>query len=352
MEEETKETNNQVKAEPKPKRARLVMIFGVTLALVMAVLVVFLKVKKEKKAIVPEVPVPKFSSPYKTLVGQYLVEFDLDPERLSLPPSLSVFEIQESPLDEIFIRDLAENLGFADEPLVNQDPLLGDTWLYFGTGYSLRVIPGKKIIDFKTGLTPRGTFIGSIDEDLAQNKALAFLEDNGFLETSDLTLHKITPIAVGLEGHIDPNGSPTMVSLSFVKTFNGFKVLAASAETGIVNVTLNADYEILSVYLDDLPVVSQGSAYPTKSFDEVVSSSEKEASLQSLADGKLNPSDVVIRVSKIVITDIEVAYVQEIASPETYLQPVYLLKGTATLEDGSKVKALMYLPALKRNYLR
>jgi len=158
---------------------------------------------------------------------------------------------------------------------------------------------------------------------------------------------QLRELSIGPGGHTTTDEKqPNTISVSFIKKIDNIPVFASSYETGEININFNADKEIISVYIDDIPQIFGKQNYPALSKDQLVASL-KSATLQSLNNGKINIADIDLgMVQKARIKNITIAYLQEYRIDQTSLQPVYVLQGEASLADGTSVPTVFYLPAL------
>jgi hypothetical protein len=104
--------------------------------------------------------------------------------------------------------------------------------------------------------------------------------------------------------------------------------------------------QIFSVYFDSVPDYKIDKNFTLKTINEIENEAEL-AVLQSLNDGKIEllelPENFVKSAS---IERVEIVYLQEVSSTQTFLQPVFLLQGTAVLLDNQEVPVTLSLPAL------
>lgn len=329
------------------KKFKLTLFLLIGFVAIMFLLNFFKKEEKPEDITITtqELPTPKIETSYE---GIFQIRFQVDKDKLDLPPTLPVYKLIKDPLTEDKIEALAKNLGFTKEPFVGEDAIDGTTYLYYSNSGRLRVVPYKRIIDLKIYKSDSNSFSEIPNNEELKELALNFLQKNNIVNNpNSFDLYKIQPLSLGPGGHFVENVDPNQINIVFVKSVDNYPILSPTAETGIVTVSINSKMEVVSVYFDDLPGYKKGDNHPALSFDEIVNAARSKSTIQSIADGKiflfkLDSADVQV----VTINQIEIAYLQENDPEQLLLQPVFLLKGTVKLKSREESQTVtLYLPA-------
>ena len=80
---------------------------------------------------------------------------------------------------------------------------------------------------------------------------------------------------------------------------------------------------------------------------------ELYSTIQSVNDGKADIADInQSDIKNVVVKSTDIAYVLEIKPDAQYLQPVFILKGTASYGSGEPQAVTLYLPAISNLYFK
>lgn len=267
------------------------------------------------------------------------------------PSSLRVYKIERSEWTREEAMQIASNLGVNENFFETKDAIFGTLFLFYGESSSLRIAPSQHIIDFK--------YFNITEEALSPVPASAQLEQiaKNFLldkkvvsDLNGLSVNKAGPLSIRMHMDENTNLPPNAASVSFLTKIDGYPLYGSSYSTGVISVTLNSNLEVFSLYAD-LPEKVVPDVYsPTKSLSYLAENGSSEAVIQSLDDGEIDVSDISGNlVQHILVNEIEIGYLQELRNDAEYLQPVFHLKGLATLSSGRAVAVALYIPAVLSN---
>jgi|GEM_PF-6365677 len=335
---------NKVKDFFNPKRVFLLV------ALTTAGMIVFFTVTKE----VPETSMPSSTPTLQKIkiqagYGQKnaFVIFDSNAS-FNLPKYLKIYKIENLPFTveeaHLFAKKLETDQSFFE---VN-DAIFGKLFLFSGENSSLRIAPSQHILDYKKfNITDENLKSLPKTEELVEI-ALSFLLEKQLIPNKEyITFSNIKALSIREHLEENPTSQPNAISISFLTKIESYPLYGSSYNTGVVNVTLNNELKVFRVYADLPEKITSSDIYPTKDLEYLKKNASTEAIIQSLDNGRIDVSDLSGGlVKQIEINEIEIGYLQETTVDAKYLQPVFHLKGNATLLTGVKVNATLYMPAI------
>lgn len=334
-----------------------IFVFIIFLAILVTIAGLILKqIKDRGKNKTPVVVKKVLSEPQiiKYYEGDLPMEFNINENELKLPVELPVYFLEQQPFDKALVDKISKSLGLTVEPIVTEDAIFGETYIYSHKESYLRILPNQRIVDYKTGIPLSGSVLQSKDEEEIKNQALSkvsFL--NSILPTQELVIHKIRPLSLGFMGELTSEGVPNALSVSFIKKIDNYPILGASAETGVLHIVLNSEDKLYLAYLDDLPKISGSNLYKLKTFDEIKTGAPIYSSIQSVNNGLLEPSSLGEgSIEKIIVTQVGIAYLQTIEKNQESLQPIFILSGKINFKTGETYPVRLYLSAISKNYYR
>jgi len=303
---------------------------------------------RSQPAVIPleRLPQPKIESPSRE--ASLKIESRLQSDKISIPNKLPVYTLSTTPVSLEESVQIATNLGFTGSPQVLNDARFGTVYIWSeAANGNLRIVPTTHIIDYKTPLaTPKtGTTFQPEEETVA--KAKRFLISRSLTTEDKLSLPKVRYIAITDESYAEVNQDlADLVDIIFIETINGYQLVNPTTEIGTINVKIDRNNNIVSVYVDKADQIVSAADYKVKTFSELVLSLGA-AKIQSLDNGNIDPSSLpASSINKIVVNNANIAYFQELSIKQQYLQPVFVLEGTALLDGGQTVPVLLYLSAL------
>ncbi len=275
---------------------------------------------------------------YRYFENDYDISIGVSKNELNIPERVSVYKIDNKGFSSDDISSILKNFNVGQTPRIIDDAVFGKTYFYTGGGNLFRIVPRFKIIDLKNKSSSDNVFISNPDENKVQEVALKYLTEKGFVKnTEDLFLYQVRFVNIDGAGHFTPGKEANMAIVSFARSIDGYPILSSTFETGTAKVTLNNKMEVVSLYFDDIPNISEKSDYPSKTYEEITREIKTSAVLQSVDNGKIELMEIDKKsIEKAVIENLEVVYIQENSS-SSYLQPNYLLTGTIQIKNlGTK----------------
>lgn len=292
------------------------------------------------------IPPPNFSLSEHSLGIPIRFDITTAPQ---LPLDANVYQIDQGPYTKDQAVLFAQKVGITSEPFEATDAISGTMFIFTPPDATLLIYPDQHVIDFKPNVENNAQITTEFNGLTAENIARKYLVTLGFFEKeSDLVLEK-RENTVDETNEVGGLGDPNAVSYQFTYLVNGYKILGESYNLGTAYVQLNSKNEIVRVYVQEKPVTKIYGKYPLKDYSEIVDSIRASAIIQSVGDSSLGGLNVNARtVKEITISKIEIAYLSQTNSNAKFLQPIFHLKGTATLTNGKIVTAALYMPAIKQ----
>ncbi len=286
-------------------------------------------------------------------VSAYQVKSALVENDLKLPTSMPLYVLDKQPFVFEEVSKLAKNLGFTNEVQKLNDVNSGVVYLWINSTGSLRVIPSTHIVDYSFKDTSTSNLNRNpFDENQLLQTAEKFLVDKGFIGSKEnLDLLRINYLKIdGSEIGYSTTGSADLAQVMLKQLIDGYQIVNPTPGVGTISVMINKNGNVTLVYYDGLnPVVSKTN-YTIKIFKELVDNIDK-AKIQSVSvSGHDSDISILQSVKEVVVNKAEVAYLKEDVPSQSLLQPIFLLQGTATLQDGSQVQVVLYLPAISNQY--
>jgi hypothetical protein len=277
------------------------------------------------------------------------------PQDISLPQSLPVYKVADTPWSEEKITSIGKVLGFSSTPEKIKGAM-GTTsfvWWTENEGF-LQISSIDKVVDFKAALDEPPTSASFPETNTLIAKASKELLDRNLINNekeivfSDSTYLK----AESEDFEVVAKNAATVIKIKFNWTIDSYITVNNTPAQGSVSVFLSKDQELVSLYLDYPPSIIKERDYPLKNYSEIVASLDK-ATIRSLDGGKIDtsfiPSNLIKKVS---VNSVAIGYFEENRPLQTLMQPIFIIKGVGELQTGAFVEAILYLPALKDQELQ
>jgi hypothetical protein len=303
---------------------------------------------------IKEVEVPqskKITSPAlpQQFTGNPAVNVQIDKKIISLPTKLPLIELSKQILDPNFAYNIASNLGFEEEPIIAEDIRNGTVTIWNKDSSSLVHTEKLNEIDY---LSSNELQITEIDISVNEKIRIAkdFLVENFGLKDNELSYVKNIPLHLSQAGGFVEGNKENSILSEIIFTYNtaGYEIVSSQTKS-LVKVRLLNDGSVRETqvtYLGELSKTKE--EYPLKSVDDIKTNVDQAEVVgisniyQRLADFKKDDID------EINVDSIEVAYYLEDLSTSKYLNPIYILKGTAKSNKYPQdLYPTLYLSAIK-----
>lgn len=321
------------------------LTIAVLLALAIIAIILFLW-PKQKSSLRPtsELPKPKIETAVNTILA---VESHLSADKVKIPPRLPVYTVGTTAISLEDSSAIATNFGFTTAVQVLADARFGPTYIWSESNIgNLRIVPVTHIVDYKAPFIAVSKNKQFESEKEIISKARRFLISRSLENEDKLLSPKIRYLTTTDESYIAVEKNlADLIDITFPESINNYQVVNPTTEVGTINIKLNRDSDVISVYLDKTSQIISSADYAVKTFSELTASLSA-AKIQSLDNGVIDPTAVSTSINKVVIENATIAYYQELSAKQQYLQPIFVLDGTAVFKTGQAVPVILYLPAL------
>lgn len=288
------------------------------------------------------IPAPKFASEYSS--DKPTTNVQITTRVPLLPTTAKVYEIKNATYNDEQITKLASNLGFTKKPTIYDSKIEGKIHIYsqdeVGT---MRVEAKQRIIDYKSVKKPDESIQRTTNQQQIQDRAKEYFSSLQIIDTNTIEVKNFATVNIDEPGF----GTPNAINIQFIKKINNVPLLAATYGTGIATITLNNKDEVIAFYIDDIGDLEDKGDYALKDENEL-KETVNEASIQSITGGKITSEydTSSFAVESVGVSQIELAYVQD--ANQEILQPLFVLRGRALLNDKTYAQAVLYLQALSK----
>ena len=330
------------------------------------ILIVFYFKNKTSFSYIPEkllsLSPPKIES-YSILTTPNLSQ--LEKNFPSLNQKAEVYQLDSSFFSDQKAILIAGGFGFSTPPtvLTLPDGTMSYSWsaeknnlsinLHGGEiNYSLNILKYPELIQ---GELPQ---LSEVEE-----KARSFLKENNLLPPEGVNL-KIKEIFYVKNffpyfKKVDKKEEADLIQIELEYQINKNKVVAINDYPPFISIIIGPEFKIvvLNYYLLCNKIEPLKDTYPLKIKDEILKNikinpriSYFSASISEGDNPTASPEEYKQLITSLNFNNIELIYYKD--SPlQSYLQPVFLITGQATLKDGTQVEVGLYLPAIKDQYL-
>lgn len=293
---------------------------------------------------------PQFKNEYPEIAQTYELKSNL-PTTLSLPANIHLYTLEKNTFEEKDGTEIANALGFTSKPATSKNYAGETVHSYFEGSKSLEVLMNQRIINLSTGNTYSQTLAIQPNPNTLQQTINEYLSKNKLIgEGEKVEIITTQALREGDDEGIQRFNTNPIIGLSVVlsKKLDGYPILTAGSQSGNIEVTLNAKLEVVTLRMTIVPQTKNEGSYPTKTREELI---EKlpEATLQEISTD--SPGDIYSSsLTTISITSVQIAYVPVVVDNQTFLHPVYALKGIAHFFNRKTAPATLYLPAIDSEY--
>lgn len=325
--------------------------FVIISAVVLIMVISFLDKGGQNNNKAPLVREPKINSQTE---GALSVELDISKEDLNIPEKLSVYQVNSGSYSQEELSKIAQSFGFQTEPKIFNNSQTGDKYIWSETQASLLINSNQRIIDFKSNKEiPSGGGI-NLREDEIKEIALSKIKQIGLVgNTANLEYLSIRYWVGDIETRVTLNPKEaSMAEVMYRDSIDNYPLANSTAAIGTINVRVDKTGDIMAIYLDQLGAIQKGNEYLLKNYDEI-KASLNNATVQTLDNGNIELTSLeTSQIAKIIINSVKIAYLQEYQANQSLLQPILMLEGKAEYRNGRRISILLYLPALKEEFLQ
>ena len=269
-------------------------------------------------------------------------------QEFSFPTRLKIYQGQERPLASDKAKKIAQELGFSGSVQESEDVFLGTFYSWSSKTHFLSVAFKANKIDYGMilGLTPTPKQGTLPSPEIAKTELENLLSKLGFSPSFELKWQKEHYLT---EGYDLPPASnqegADFIKISANPAISQYQLVNLDPTEPLISLILNKNKEIVrfqyKIYFSDF----QGQeTYDLKTKGEVESSLLSEGRIVYF--GTYATSVKPPEITQAEFNQITLAYYQD-PDKNPIIQPIYILSGQGTLENGEKTEIIAYLPAIK-----
>lgn len=292
----------------------------------------------------PKIPIMTESS--------YVLNINTEEKDFDFPKNLPVLKIAPVPISVDEADSVAAHLGLTTAPLEFNGVFEGPLRIYQGDESSLTVSTVKGKFQFVNYVFPESVENKQLSDAQIIQTAQDFLLSRGFVSDSGLKASSVLYLEErsGEGSYEVAKENADLFQVNFSSSVSEAPILSLTPQSSPINVGVLPDGTVFKAYVEKLTGISQSSeSYKIKSYEEFLAN-KNSAVLVTLDEGNINLPDIPKgNIKKIDVDEIELGYLYEF-SGATILQPIFVLRGSATLTGYPNIEAILYLPAISRDY--
>lgn len=301
-------------------------------------------------------PSPRIET-YQILIipNNYKIEDDFP----SFKPKVEVYQVEASSFNDQGAVQIAKNFNFNDPPLVSYEQNGGNlyNWSDEKKFLSINLHEGK--ISYGLDLLSYPELIGGLQPSLSttEDEVEKFLKQNNLFPPDKINLYikdryyaKIGTDS--FERTLIDDKNAKLLHLEF-----GYKIDEKKIEglefSPSISLFIGPEFKIARLdYNPSFKSIKFFNSYPLKIKQEVIEKIRKNPQISYLKiyGESMVASELSKNITSVNFDNIELIY-YKYDPLQTYLQPVFLITGKATLKDGQQAAVGLYLPAIKEEYL-
>lgn len=320
--------------------------------LLFAPIVFYLLTSKKTPQITPErqKPISIPTIPDNINQQSYKINFKVKEESFDFPEKINIFTYEPQKIDEQELGDIAQNLSFTGEPIIEDDYYDGKIILYVNDQTYLT--SSVEIGEIRYGLQNFPTINTKIDDQEIVQNAIDFLQSNNFTNSEEniitsINYYKIAPTRVDFEAANSENAD--IIQVNFTPNISEYPIIDLNPEKTMTYVQVMADGKIYSANTTRLDSIKTSQEVSLKNFQEV-KKSINDSTIISINNGITYLESIPENtIQSIEIDKIDLAYFQA-SQKESIIQPIFLLEGTVTISTRQDpLPIVLYLPAISGN---
>lgn len=326
------------------------ILFIVTGAVILMVLYYVFFLRKPQPQLSTQIPIPSIVDRSEIKLN---IESQLKPDSIKIPATLPVYTVTTGSISFGEADTIAKNLGFTGQAERSSDVNSGIVYDWISDTSELLVIASVRVIDYKNTIISDLLAAFPTEADLA-TQAKTFLQKNGFLEGTDVEFTSVGYLkADATEYGASDKNAGNIADVQFVEKAGDYPIVNSTPGVGSISVKIDRAKNVVAVYIDKSGKILDKKDYPTKSFKDLVANLPN-AKIQMVGTPFHRDTDIVdaTQIKKIVVDSASIAYLKEYSSAQTFLQPIFVLRGAAQMQSGESLSALLYLPALSDQSLK
>jgi len=247
---------------------------------------------------------------------------------------------------------IGEKFGFLDQPVVSIDNQGGSVYDWGNQEKYLSINLRWGSINYRTNPSKKGNLDSLPDFSQVEKISKDFLDKNGFLPPESISLkindiYYINDLGFDLE-KVSSSQNANLVEVIFGFEINNKKILNLSAVLGVDSLGKVTYFNCQTTFKE----IKLLDYYPLKTREEIIQTLKTESVINYLyiPNYYAATQEESKNITSIIFDNIELVY-YKFDPLQSYLQPIFLITGKATLKDGQQGEVGIYLPAIKDEYL-
>ena len=274
---------------------------------------------------------------------------------------IEIYQVSDNFISDQSALKISKDFGYSENPIVTNDtrgPIY--TWSNEFNNLSIYLKEGRFQYGFDLLRNPeliQGEPPGIQEseqkfKELLKEKGLNYPEKVS-LEFTEESYYLTSGANFLKTSQIDPKKS--FAFLQALYKINGLKIIGP--EKPLISVYFGNNFQIARFdFAKIFEKIDLLDKYPLKGKEEILKSIKDNPQISYLnnKEGFYNENliygEEIPSLKSLSFEKIELIYYKEVQS-QSYLQPVFLIMGSAVLEDGTQAEVGLYLPAIKDEYL-
>lgn len=271
-----------------------------------------------------------------------------------MPKSLPLFKISNEPLNEQYITQTANKLGFSGNPKHATDVNQGTLLFWINNNSSIFFFPETRTIQYNSGAATDDKTSEILSEVALTDIAKSFLIDNNLLTTEEIGKDQLSYLVESkkYEGFDKTNREKaSMIKIVFSPKALGYDVITQGSVEPTTSIFLLPNGVISSAQITKFIFQdSQKASVTIKSTKEVLDTFDTDAVLIGTTNSEISLKNISKDSLKdTTISEIKLTYL--LGSPKaTLLYPIFLITGQSTATGfNDKLETVFYMYASKSN---
>lgn len=298
----------------------------IVLVLVVLVLLLVATNKREDQTSI------RSTTPSTTIISGSVVRFSED-LAFNVPEEIGIYSIEKAPFTSEYISDIRSKLGISSTSFEARDAIFGRTIIFSDQNGYLRIVPDKRIVDFKNGRSFDLDRRFDVSDDEIESVSRQILQQTfRELNVDFLKLRSIRRFFLTEEG-IESNSPTTNTIVStFDFVLEDFPIISTAFEIGTATLFFDNQLNVTSLKTDEPNNINKVRSARSRTLEQIKENLD-DIELQSLDQGKIDVTKINRSyVHTATIERIELAYLQTLRS--NTLEPVLMLSGIANTNEG------------------
>lgn len=274
------------------------------------------------------------TTPSTTIISGSVVRFSED-LAFNVPEEIEIYSVDKTSFTPEYISDIRSKLGINSTSFEAQDAIFGRTIIFSDQNGYLRIVPDKRIVDFKNGRSFDLNRKPDVSDDEIESVSRQILQQTfRELNVDFLKLRSIRRFFLTEEG-IESNSSTTNTIVStFDFMLEDFPIISTTFEIGTATLFFDNHLNVTSLKINEPNNINKVRSARSRTFEQIKENLD-DIKLQSLDQGKIDVTKINRSyIHTATIDRIDLAYFQTLKSDTNILEPVLMLSGIADTNEG------------------